>query len=328
MDTYYLFDDLPSNRGYYTFCNLNLKTIFLHVLKYRFNLPLLYEIAYINDKYDTKELYNKVIHTSKNLKFYLAKYYYSKTKNNKGYKKSLTEFAAMTSKERSKLYNKDSPFCKYISSDDIVIIDIITYNELDYKEPDSYYRGMLLQDKKLTFCSSKFYSIIKYRKCMKYAFVKMCVDPTYTSNLKRYYKKLIKLDQVDTNTILLALICKYKYSKLTTAINTLKKEDIMYTYEGKKESNRIRLMLNLISWLSSQPTDYYKRHRRNTPTGKICYFLKDFGIRDSMIEYYYFAKYNKEHVFRLIRDIRIKITDRLPYDKKDHIDTKRIIKQL
>lgn len=306
MDTYYLFDDLPSNRGYYTFCNLNLKTIFLHVLKYRFNLPLLYEIAEIEGEYDTKELYHKVMNSSKNLKFYVAKYYHTK-----------------------KEYGKEkSIFSKYISSRDIAIITSITSKPLDYKEPDSYYRGMLLQDKKLAFCSSKFYSIVKYRKCMKYAFVKMCVDPTYTSNLKRYYKKLIKLDQVDTNTILLALICKYKYSKLTTAINTLKKEDIMYTYEGKKESNRIRLMLNLISWLSSQPTDYYKRHRRNTPTGKICYFLKDFGIRDSMIEYYYFAKYNKEHVFRLIRDIRIKITDRLPYDKKDHIDTKRIIKQL
>ena len=328
MDTYYLFEDILSNRGYHTFCKLSLKTIFIHVLKYRFSLPLLYEIAYINDKYDTKALYNKVMHTSKNLKFYLAKYYYSKTKNNKGYKKSLTEFAAMAPEERSKLYNKDSPFCKYISSDDIVIIDIITYNELDYKEPEEYYTHMLLQDKKLLFCSSKFYNIVKYRKCMKYAFVKMCIDITYTSNLKYYYKKLIKLDEVDTNTILLELICKYKYSKNTIAINTIKYNDLMYTYEGKKERTRIRLMLNLISWLSSQPTDYYKRHRHSKAEGKICYFLKDFGVKDSIIEYYYFARYSKSHIFKLIRDIRIKIIERLPYDKKDHIDTKRIIKQL
>lgn len=341
MDKYSLFDTRPTNYGIYQCIkHLDKKQIFQHVLNYRFNLNLLLRIVDYNFTKNSHDFYEEILYTTPNIEFYISKHYRLKKEiytikhkfdNNKdnfehwlgiNTIKCLYYYSKMNKQDREliKIPEKIKPFIPYLKDkEDINIIFIISCS-FKYKDPVSFYHTLSYEQKKISFCNSKIYKKIVYKKSLKYAFIKACFDRDYIQNVKYYYNKLIKIDEIDTNTIVLNLLITYKYDKNSLLINTLIKTKIMYTYRKSREKERIKLFNNLIQWIfhTNNSYIYNETSYSNTKDEKITNFLYDFGIKKEKIRYYRNCIYNKEKLFRLRKDKKVKLIKDLIYNKKKY----------
>lgn len=340
---YFLFQDFVSNETVYFYKKkLTQQDLFNHVLNYRFNILLLIKIVEYNFSDKSHDIIEEIMFMGKNLCFYNLKNYYMKysfrcykdkfqsNEDNfrywvgKSKKKALYYLKKLKDEEIGNIMEeipdrikKLEPFLK--DKIDMLIIYIIV-GDFSYSKPKQYCMSMSLQERKLLFCNSIVYNKLVYIKCLKYSFLKSCFDSDYKFNFMFYYNKLIEIDQIITNTLLLNLVITYKFDMKCKVINTLRKYDLMYTFRGKREKQRINFVNNLTNWIFLSENNYIYSNKKSSKKNntKIVSFLKDFGIKNKKIAYYNRCVFESDKVFRLKEDKKYKLLDELFFDKKEY----------